>query len=358
MFRPGGDGFAGAGPRHLPLPHFHDQTLAYLEGEFKVLDELPAVQKSALEKSKQSVTRVVPLGRRSRHREGGREETLLQPPRTPPLPPIASKPPFSEMVRREMLLVKTPVQLQYERLDAQSLSKSFEDADHTARGLAQVYDGLRSSPPRNLTRPHTWKVYTGPFASPHPATTETDQSSNHHSTTKQAPQPTTNLQPPPIPESPPIPSLELATLAIRTIPKQVLIPRRRRPHPKPITSPVENKPLPSRPHYTSKEGTAVLASLQTYLFPSPTSSSTPGAILGGLLSKWPTLRHVLPQENPVLARQVEGLDWSGVECEFAEESFVRRVVEGWVLLVGRAGMGGDGGDSDGGFVFGGWEWKE
>ena len=60
----------------------------------------------------------------------------------------------------------------------------------------------------------------------------------------------------------------------------------------------------------------------------------------------------------MLARQVEGLDWSGVECEFAEESFVRRVVEGWVLLVGRAGMGGDGGDSDGGFVFGGWEWKE
>ena len=358
MFRPGGDSFTGANPWRPPLPYFYNQTLVYLEGNLKVLDELPAIQESALEKAKQSATRAVPLERRSRHREGGQEETPFYPRGTPTLSPIASKPPFSEMVRREIPLVMTPVPLQHEKVGPQGLNKSFQDADHTgSRRFPQVYDGIRSSPLRNLTSPHTWKVYTGPFPCSHRATIETDQRSNHPNTTKHAPQTTTNLQPPPIPESPPIPKLQLATLAIRATPKQVLITHRRRPPPKPITPPVETKPLPSRPHYTSQEGTLVLAALQTYLLlsPSASSSSSPGTILAGLLAKWPTLRHVLPRENPVLARQVEGLDWSGVECEFAEGSFARRVGEGGVLLVGRPRMGMRMG---GGFVFEGWEWEE
>ena len=346
MIRLRGDG-SGEGPWSLPLPHFHEQTIAYFEGNFQVLDQLPAVQESALHRAKQSATLAVLLEKQSRHREEGREEALLQPRRTPRLPSFTSKPPFSEMVRCKIPLVTTPVPSQRERVGDQRQNKSLQDADHTApRGRPQVYDGLRSSPPRSLTSPHTWKVYTGPFSSSHPVTTKTDQHSNHPNhpnttTTEQPPQTTTHLQPPPIPESTPIPKLQLATLAIRSTPKEVTIPSRRAA-PKP-TTPFTTSPLPSRPSYTSRAGRAALASLRFEILEPPPYSSSPRTIIASLLPRWSVLRNTLPRHDPLLARLIGEVDWRGVECEFAEGSFKRRAVEGWVLEVGR-GRDGDGED--------------
>ncbi|KAK4128231.1 hypothetical protein N657DRAFT_685811 [Parathielavia appendiculata] len=273
-----------------------------------------------------------------------------------------------------------------EKISKESLRVIDTAVENKALRPVQVHDGLRSSPPRSLTNGHIFKLYTGPFFDTTLSEGEsgpchnTEHAINHANFPPKSP---TNLETPPSNSR-----LELATLAIRAVPKVILThrPRRQIPSSPPRSLPVRHdEPAPSSsssssssppnfskslllhhpqtqhryPHYSSPQAALLLNTLRSYLLLPTTTTGTgtgtnspesPGApaaaeVLAGLLLKWPTLRHNLARRNPGLAAQINVLDWRGIEAGLPEGSFTRKLVEEWIYC-GDAGSG----------LFGEWEW--
>ncbi|KAK4044558.1 hypothetical protein C8A01DRAFT_31347 [Parachaetomium inaequale] len=186
-----------------------------------------------------------------------------------------------------------------------------------------MYDGLRSSPPLTRTGPHTWKPYTGGPRSSH----KTEDLDDHSYATEQpslgyateARRATAQLitHRPPLPNLPPTPRLPSASI----------IP------PLPPAAPFHTygRPIPPN-HYTSPQSASHLSTLKSHLL-IPTSgpaSLTAARLLASLLFRWPDTRRDLPEFDPLLARKINAIDWTGVESEFHEGSFTQRLVEAWV----------------------------
>ncbi|KAH6845202.1 hypothetical protein B0I37DRAFT_416751 [Chaetomium sp. MPI-CAGE-AT-0009] len=327
--------FSSAGPLCTPLPHFYEETWAYIRGNIWIVNTLPGVKIKALKLAQQSSSRAVPLRQQKNARSPqGRAELLsrlrersqkiqqrmllaLKPPcrratgnSKSGLSLAANRRSFTVMVQHEIHQVVTEASTSGTSATGETLTSSSSVNSGIARTTSTpypVYDGLRSSPFAAGTSPHTWKPYTGPFFSPQPSpepeVEEEDSSSEEEEDDR---------------------TLSLPTL--HRTPKH-------QPNPNPNTRP--------RYHYTSPEATLILTAIKTAL-QLPTSgptSLTPTDLLAGLLLWWPRTRRGFRASYAALAERADAIDWAGAEREFAEESYVRRMVEGW-LWTGEGLFGG------------------
>jgi hypothetical protein len=344
MSRSGDNAVSRTGPWG-PVPHFYSETLAYISGDLGVLDKLPAAQVRAQRRARRTKTRAVVLDKK--HHSPSQSMTFIQL-RDQTIKAYEQRLDIESTEYWQQMARSTQRPIPLSAATEASRSRNADDKTYKGpsqvisntahvRAIGPVYDGLRSSPPRCLTKGHSFKPYTGPFF---------DITSSHGDDHLHDDKHT--ISPPTSPTNPEPPfstlRLEQATIAIRAVPKLIITTHR--PPRKPTLRSPPPKPKPY-PRYTSPQATHLLHHLSTYLPLVPTtdpSTPPPAEILAGLLTKWPTLRRTLHKRNPRLAAQLNSLDWRGVEAGLPEGSFKRRLAEGWVC--GGGGMG----------LFGEWEW--
>ncbi|KAK4168727.1 hypothetical protein QBC43DRAFT_284678 [Cladorrhinum sp. PSN259] len=88
-----------------------------------------------------------------------------------------------------------------------------------------------------------------------------------------------------------------------------------------------SQPSQKGPHYFSRQGKVLLAQLKALLcLPDSMPAST---LLLNLLTKWKKIRVSLPTRSPWLAKQINDLQWWGVQFEVTNPE-ERRVLEAWL----------------------------
>jgi hypothetical protein len=208
-------------PSSSPLPHFHEETLAYISGDLAVLDLLPAVKVCALRKAKRSRTRAV------------------LPSKEKELEKVTDTPTFRVMTQPEIHLVAAQAAASRGRVEDTTSRSPLNDTITAKRqGSCPVYDGLRSSPPMNLTpNPHVLKIYNGPYFDASLPADNSNQLNDHHPGSI-ANSPSTTHQPIPNFSRPsrPHPRPQPPTRVLRTPPKLAT----NRHHRQQSTTPREN----------------------------------------------------------------------------------------------------------------------
>ncbi|KAL2178681.1 uncharacterized protein P884DRAFT_298635 [Thermothelomyces heterothallicus CBS 202.75] len=152
------------------LPHFHEETKAYLKGNTEVLDRLPAVKAKALERANLSVPNMT-LG--TTEAQGNAGSARL---RVATFSRLRER--WREARGRVLHASGAPGQPTSRRRAREAAPSAAGLADHKPRSIESrnintatlvtpgrypVYDGLRSSPPFAGTGAHSWKLYTGPY---------------------------------------------------------------------------------------------------------------------------------------------------------------------------------------------------
>ncbi|KAK3301152.1 uncharacterized protein B0H64DRAFT_429075 [Chaetomium fimeti] len=261
-----GVNFSSARPLCAPLPHFYEETWAYIRGNIWVINKLPGVKIKALKLAQQSPSRAAPVKQQKnasssqsraeflswlRERSQKIQQRMLLALKTPrrratgdgkaSLSLAVKRRSFQILVQHEIDQIVTKASTRRTSATSETLKPS-----PGAIGIAMttpdhylVYDGLRSSPPTTRTSPHTWKSYTGPFSSPQPAKEADDVSEDAYS----------------------------------------------------------NGP----------------------------DSLTPEELLAALLFRWQRIRRGFPKSDAALASLADAIDWTGAEGAFAAESYTQRV---------------------------------
>ncbi|AEO54169.1 hypothetical protein MYCTH_2123045 [Thermothelomyces thermophilus ATCC 42464] len=149
------------------LPHFHEETKAYLRGNTDVLDRLPAVKATALERANRSVPQM-PLGTTEAQGNAGsarlRAATfarLRERWREARGGVLHASGATGQPTSRRRARGAAPSAAGLADHKPQSIeSRNLNTATLVTPGRYPVYDGLRSSPP--FAGAHSWKLYTGP----------------------------------------------------------------------------------------------------------------------------------------------------------------------------------------------------
>ncbi|KAL2171887.1 hypothetical protein VTG60DRAFT_1274 [Thermothelomyces hinnuleus] len=153
------------------LPHFHEETKAYLRGNTEVLNRLPAVKAKALERANQSVGTPNATG-------DNRSAGQCRVGSAPGSDICPAERAVAGSARGRVLHASGATGQQTSRRRARGAAPSAAGlADHKPQSIESrnlntatlvtpgrypVYDGLRSSPPFAGTGAHGWKLYTGP----------------------------------------------------------------------------------------------------------------------------------------------------------------------------------------------------
>lgn len=294
-------GFCSTGSPCTPLPHFHEETCAYIRGHFWVVGQLPSAKAKALKMARRTASRAVPLEQKDasspesqgqflsqlRKQRHGVQQRMLQALKTPYRRTTGSNEArLSPAVRRRSFLAMAQHEIHQDTTSSTSSNNDTPKPSSTNIGLAvttsaryPVYDGLRSSPPITRAGPHTFKPYTGPFFSPPPSSSEPEDGSKHWYVAEQpSPQPS----PPPEDGSEysytagqPSPLLQYATIGRRAI--ATVIDHNARPIPiPPRTSSLNRASTPRHSLRLSTAGRRPISSFPPLPpLPSPIASPSP-----------------------------------------------------------------------------------
>ncbi|KAL2158554.1 hypothetical protein VTH06DRAFT_4321 [Thermothelomyces fergusii] len=162
----------GTDPPHRIIPHFHEETEAYLRGDTAVLNRLPAAQAKALKRASRSAPRARLRAAEAQGNAGAarvRAATSARPRarwqevrrRAPRASAAAGEQTAEERASGPAPCAVEPVDLKLQSIEPRNL----DTATSVTPGRLPAYDGLRSSPPFAAAGAgaHSWKLYTGPF---------------------------------------------------------------------------------------------------------------------------------------------------------------------------------------------------